>query len=144
MFIQKWFQQNKIDKIGFEDVLYAFKNSEQYLIINTLTKDNQDCLIQNTISIENEETIINEYINKNMCHKIKIILYGQNSSDASVDVKYKQLTDLGFETYIYGGGMFEWLLLQDIYSHSEFPTTTKIVDILKYKPKPTFHIQRLT
>ena len=37
MFIQKWFQQSKTDKIGFEDVLYAFKNSEQYLIINTST-----------------------------------------------------------------------------------------------------------
>ena len=144
MFMQKWFQQNKISKIGFEDVLYALKNSEQYLIINTLMKDNQHCLIQNTISIDNEESIINEYINKNMCHKIKIIIYGENSSDESVDTKYKQFTDLGFETSIYGGGLFEWLLLQDIYSHSEFPTTTKILDILKYKPKPSFHIQRLT
>ena len=137
MFIQKWFQQNKIYKIGFEDVLYALKNSEQYLIINTLMKDNQQCLIQNTISIDNEESIINEYINKN-------ILYGENSSDESVETKYKQFMDLGFETYIYGGGLFEWLLLQDIYSYGEFPTTTKILDILKYKPKPSFHIQRLT
>ena len=144
MFMQKWFQQNKISKIGFEDVLYALKNSEQYLIINTLMKDNQHCLIQNTISIDNEESIINEYINKNMCHKIKIIIYGENSSDESVETKYKQFNDLGFETYIYGGGLFEWLLLQDIYSHGEFPTTTKILDILKYKPKPSFHIQRLT
>lgn len=144
MFMQKWFQENKARKIGFEDVLYALKNSEQYLLINTLTKDNQQCLIQNTISIDTEETIINEYINKNMCHKIKIILYGENSSDESVETKYKQFSDLGFETSIYGGGLFEWLLLQDIYSPSEFPTTIKILDILKYKPKPSFHIQRLT
>ena len=63
MFIQKWFQQNKVRKIGFEDLLYALKNSEQYIIINTLMRDNQQCLIQNTISIDNEESIINEYIN---------------------------------------------------------------------------------
>ena len=144
MFIQKWFQQNKITKIGFEDVLYALQNNDKYLIINTMSKENQHCLIKNTIPIDNEETIINEYINKQMLHNIKIIIYGENSNDVNVDNKYKQFSDLGFETYIYAGGMFEWLLLQDIYSNNEFPTTSKMLDILKYKPKPSFHIQRLT
>lgn len=143
MFIQKWFQQNKILKVGFEDVLYALQNSNNYLIINTLSKDNQHCLIKNTMPIENEEHVINEYINKNTCNKIKIIIYGENSSDTNVDIKYKQFTDLGFETYIYGGGLFEWLLLQDIYSSSEFPTTSKQLDILKYKQKPILHIPLL-
>ena len=32
--------------------------------------------------------------------------------------------------------MFEWLLLQDIYGDDEFPTTTKELDILKYKGVP--------
>jgi hypothetical protein len=42
---------------------------------------------------------------------------------------------LGFENvYIYRGGMFEWLLLQDIYGFDEFQTTSKITDLLKYKP----------
>ena len=143
MFIQKWFQQNKILKVGFEDVLYALQNSNNYLIINTLSKDNQHCLIKNTMPIENEEHVINEYINKNTCNKIKIIIYGENSSDVNVDIKYKQFTDLGFETYIYGGGLFEWLLLQDIYSSTEFPTTSKQLDILKYKQKPILHIPLL-
>ena len=144
MFIQKWFQQNKITKIGFEDVLYALQNNDKYLIINTMSKENQHCLIKNTIPIDNEETIINEYINKQMLHNIKIIIYGENSNDVNVDNKYKQFSDLGFETYIYAGGMFEWLLLQDIYSNNEFPTTSKMLDILKYKPKPILQIQRLT
>ena len=53
----------------------------------------------------------------------KIILYGKNSTDNLCDKKYKQLCELGFsEVYIYAGGMFEWLLLQDIYSNNEFPT----------------------
>ena len=83
-------------------------------------------------------------MNKQLFNNIKIIIYGENSSDSNVDTKYKQINDLGFEVYIYGGGMFEWLLLQDIYSNSEFPTTTKILDILKYKPKSILHIQRIT
>ena len=52
---------------------------------------------------------------------------------------------LGFQkVFIYQGGMFEWLLLQDIYGHKEFPTTKKILDILKYKPHQTFHNRMLT
>jgi len=48
--------------------------------------------------------------------------------------KYRQLVDLGFSNvYIYTGGLFEWLLLQDIYGSTEFPTTTKELDILKFK-----------
>ena len=49
--------------------------------------------------------------------------------------KYEQLIKFGFSNlYIYPGGMFEWLCLQDIYSHDNFPTNKKELDILKYKP----------
>ena len=90
-----------------------------------------------------EEQTINQLLNQNKL-QTKIILYGKNSSDDTCDKKYKQLCDLGFsEVYIYVGGMFEWLLLQDIYSNKEFPTTSKINDILLYKPSPLLHIQRL-
>ncbi len=59
-----------------------------------------------------------------------------NSSDDSVVKKYNQLYKLGFKNvYIYIGGLFEWLLLQDIYGEEEFPTTNKILDILQYKGK---------
>ena len=58
-----------------------------------------------------------------------------NNNDESVIKKYKQLVSLGFEnTYIYLGGMFEWLLLQDIYGNDNFPTTSRELDIMKYKP----------
>jgi len=36
--------------------------------------------------------------------------------------------------HIYPGGIFEWLLLQDIYGDDMFKTTSKELDILKYKP----------
>jgi hypothetical protein len=35
---------------------------------------------------------------------------------------------------VYFGGMFEWLLLQDVYGSDSFPTTSKEIDILKFKP----------
>ena len=35
--------------------------------------------------------------------------------------------------YIYTGGMFEWLLLQDIYGKEAFPTKGDELDILKFK-----------
>jgi hypothetical protein len=36
---------------------------------------------------------------------------------------------------MYLGGMFEWMLLQDIYGKEDFPTTEEELDILKFKPK---------
>ena len=45
--------------------------------------------------------------------------------------KHKQLSELGFTNVsLYVGGMFEWLLLQDIYCEENFPTTQKESDIL--------------
>lgn len=135
-----WFQyETKIIKIGYEDILYVLKNPEQYHIINTLTPENQECLIKNTLSIQNEIYIFDNYI-KEQKFNIKIIIYGSNSCDLSVDKKYKQLTEIGFNNiYIYTGGLFEWLLLQDIYGKNEFPTTSNIIDILKYRPKGVLH-----
>ena len=64
------------------------------------------------------------------------MIYGENSIDSKVIEKYNQLYKLGFvNLFVYIGGLFEWLLLQDIYGDDEFPTTSKIVDILKYKGK---------
>ena len=40
--------------------------------------------------------------------------------------KYRQLVDLGFSNvYIYTGGLFEWLLLQDIYGSTNFQQPQK-------------------
>ena len=45
------------------------------------------------------------------------------------------MRSIGFKNvFIYNGGLFEWLLLQDIYGEDNFPTTKHILDILKYKP----------
>ncbi len=125
--------QNSIQRINFEDIQYAIKNKNKYIIINTLPSSEQDCLIPNTIDIKNEESIINNLISKNI--NINIIIYGTNSNDITIYDKHEQLNKLGFiHIYLYPGGIFEWLCLQDIYSNEFFPTTKKELDILKYKP----------
>jgi hypothetical protein len=126
-------------KINYEDMQTVVKNPEIYLIINTLPAINQDCLITNTISIDQEEAIVNKYIKEN--RKIRIIIYGKNCNDELVDKKYNQLLSLGFyNVFVYSGGMFEWLLLQDIFGKEMFQTNKKELDILKYKPYPVLNI----
>jgi hypothetical protein len=74
----------------------------------------------------------------------RIIIYGKNANDETVNKKHEQLTSLGFyNTFIYSGGLFEWILLQDIYGSDLFPTTKKELDILKFKPKQTLNIELL-
>ena len=133
---QKLFYK-KYNKISFEDVQSTFKSPSKYIILNTLDIHDQDCLIKNTLNWNEEDNIINNMINNNQLNNKKIIIYGKNDLDITMVTKYDQLTHLGFfDIYIYNGGLFEWLLLQDIYGKDEFPTTKNILDILKYKPSP--------
>ena len=111
----------------------AYKNQDKYLIINTLPQEEQDCLIKHTITIQSGEKIINDLLSNYGYTTKNIILYGRNATDITTEKKCKQLTSLGFSNvFIYVGGLFEWLLLQDIYGEDEFPTSKKILDILKY------------
>ena len=74
-----------------------------------------------------------------------MVIYGKNTNDEAIIKKYNQLMQLGFKNvYIYPGGLFEWLLLQDIYGNELFPTTKKELDILKYKPISRFNTYYLT
>jgi hypothetical protein len=119
-------------KINYEDMQTVIKNPEIYLIINTLLPSEQQCLIVNTTLANEEEGIINRFMKENK--SIRIIIYGRNCSDESINKKYQQLYSLGFyNIFVYLGGMFEWLLLQDIYGKDLFPTTKKELDLLKYK-----------
>lgn len=119
-------------KINYEDMQNVIKNPEIYLIINTLPLSEQHCLIVNTILANEEELIINKFIKENK--GVRIILYGKNCNDETINKKYQQLYSLGFyNIFVYLGGMFEWLMLQDIYGKDLFPTTKKELDLLKYK-----------
>jgi hypothetical protein len=123
-------QSNIYNLFNFEQIQEHIKNKS--IIINTLEASRQDCLITGTISIEDEIKLLNAYLKTNKT--ILIIIYGRNNSDISVIKKHKQLQSLGFTNIaLYLGGLFEWLLLQDIFGYDNFPTTTKTIDILKYK-----------
>jgi hypothetical protein len=139
-FLKNWFQTT-YTKIGFEDVKYALKYPEKYVLINTLSLDYQNDLIKNTVLAEKEEVTINKIIENYEMSIVNIIIYGNNATDESPYLKAKQFMDLGFKhIFIYCGGIFEWLLLQDIYSFDEFPTLIyrKNVDLLKYKPQTKY------
>ncbi len=115
---------------NFEKIQQSIKNNS--IIINTLSDDNQSCLISGTVNITDEVKLLNQYLKTD--REIQIIIYGKNNSDNSVIQKYKQLNNLGFSNVgLYLGGLFEWLLLQDIYGYDNFPTTCKEIDILKYR-----------
>ena len=127
--------------INFEDMQLAITNKD-YIIINTLSENKQSCLICGTLDMKNEEEILNTYLKSNK--SIKIIVYGMNSQDTSVNKKYEQLISLGFyNVFIYNGGLFEWLLLQDIYGKELFLTTKQERDILKYKGHQLFNLRLL-
>ena len=126
-------------KINYEDMQTIIKNPEVYFIINTLPLSEQLCLIVNTTLANEEEMIINKFMKENK--GIRIIVYGKNCNDENVNKKYQQLLSLGFyNIFVYIGGMFEWLLLQDIYGKDLFPTTKKELDLLKYKSTQLLNI----
>lgn len=117
-------------RINFKDVQECL-NSNDTIIINTLPEQRQECLINGTISANDEIELINKCLKESK--DVKIIIYGESSQDNSVYRKYEQLRSLGFyNLFVYSGGLFEWLLLQDIYGDDLFPTTIKIIDHLKY------------
>ena len=125
---------NKINFEGLQNIINNNNTKGKFLIINTLDVSNQSCLIKNTLGPDREIEEIGKCMKEDK--KINIVIYGENCIDNKVINKYNQLYKLGFvNLYVYIGGLFEWLLLQDIYGDEEFPTTIKIIDILKYKGK---------
>ena len=132
-----------IRKINFEDVQYIIKNSGNYLMINTLPVSEQDCLLPYTMNIHKEEELVNQLISAGK-KDVKIVIYGKNCNDDKLYTKYQQLNSLGFyNVFVYPGGLFEWLLLQDIYGTTEFPTTKKELDLLRYKPNKILNVALL-
>ena len=133
---------SSIKYVNFEDIQLICNNQKpSTIMINTLLLNQQNCLIKTTVPAIQEEHIINQFIQQKQL-SVYIIIYGKNNNeDDSIIKKYKQLKNLGFSNiFIYKGGLFEWLLLQDIFGEEEFPTTSKENDILKYKPTSYYFI----
>lgn len=131
-------QVSLVPKVSYEDIqMVVYRNSHvqhSTLLINTLPPSLQHCLIQTTVDIRFEERVINALIHKKP--DIMIIVYGKNSNDITILHKYDQLVKLGFtNVHIYTGGIFEWMLLHEIYGKELFKITKYEIDILRYRPK---------
>lgn len=131
-------QVSLVPKVSYEDIqMVVYRNANvQYsaLLINTLPPSLQHCLIKTTVDIRIEERVVNAFIHKRP--DIMIIVYGKNSNDITILHKYEQLVKLGFtNVHIYTGGIFEWMLLHEIYGKDLFKITKYEIDILRYRPK---------
>jgi hypothetical protein len=116
----------------YDSILDKINNKKDFILINTLPENNQECLIVTTIPANVESNVINDLLHTNK--KKEIIIYGKNYRDLKVIDKYNQLKKLGFvNVYIYFGGLFEWLLLREIYGNTNFKIIGNTTDILKYK-----------
>jgi hypothetical protein len=129
-----WKPTTYLNLINFDVMQTAIKSTD-YFIINVLPIHEQDCLIRGTMNASHEEQILNKMIESIDTANKKIVLYGKNCNDEMVTTKLNQLQKLGLtDVHIYRGGLFEWMLLQDIFGDKEFPTTKREVDILRFKP----------
>jgi hypothetical protein len=119
---------------NFEDVQRFVSVKDAHILLNVMDETYQDILIFKTLSAYDEvktlETLIDDAE-----FDYKILIYGKNMNDIEkILKKQKQLEALGFsEVYVYFGGLFEWVLLQDIYGKELFKTTRSVTDILRYK-----------
>jgi hypothetical protein len=119
-------------KLCFEDMHTIRRNGT--LLVSTLPETDQGCLLVGTTPFHEEEALFNRLL-QNKETQCMVAVYGRHCNDESVVAKVRQLQSLGFlQVYQYPGGMFEWLLLQDIYGADEFPTTRMETDLLRFRP----------
>ena len=121
-----------LQKINYEDVQRA-SGGDGCVIISTLPPARQGCLISGTVQCEQEEALLNDMMKTSQ--SVKIIVYGLNCNDETIYGKCDHLRKCGFSSvYLYVGGLFEWLCLQDIYGDELFATTEAESDLLRYQP----------
>jgi hypothetical protein len=116
---------------------YDDVRQSQCLLIHTM--EDESILIDRTLTIEKETAKINSLLAEHN-YDIHIIIYGKNVDDYEILVqKRAQLLKLGFRNvWFYPGGLFEWILLRDVYGTRQFPTTADAKDLIKYRPKSAF------
>ena len=129
---------SEIKKANFDDIINIIKDSAKKtrVLIHVMDAENQELLIKGTLSINEEIEKMNSLLHSGKMDAT-IVIYGKNTDDISKLIRrYKQLHDMGFSNvYVYLGGLFEWLLLQEIYGNEEIQTNIVCKkNILDYKP----------
>ena len=131
-----WFSAPSLERVTYEEVHAALRDS-RVCIVSTLPAHDQSCLIARTLAPQEEERRLNAHLKRGEA-RCPIVVYGRNAADGAPDKKCRQLQNLGFTSVrLYAGGLFEWVLLQDIYGAELFPTTSVCADPLLFKSAPT-------
>lgn len=132
--------ESRIKTVNFDNIKH-----DKHILINVMDEKDQSVLIKGTLTIEDEIETLNSVLSSSKQRETCIIIYGKNTDDYEKIVKrYNQLRGLGFDACVYFGGLFEWLLLQEIYGISEFPIEKHgSVDVLKYAPKYALEKSRI-
>lgn len=133
--------ESSIKKVNFDDIINISKDSKELtknnnILIHVMEKEDQELLIKNTLLIDEEIERINSILSFRKMD-VTIVIYGKNTDDISKVIgKYRKLCDMGFfNVYVFLGGLFEWLLLQEIYGNDEIKTNIVCKkNILDYKP----------
>ena len=78
--------------------------------------EDETLLIERTLTIAKETDKINGLLQEH-CYDKQILIYGKNVDDYEILLKkHAQLVKLGFRNVgFYPGGLFEWLLLRDVF-----------------------------
>jgi hypothetical protein len=90
------------------------------------------------VPAETEEARVNAAIDARRAADTPIIIYGRCAADESPERKVRQMLALGFvDVYVYTGGMFEWLLLREVFGREQFACVgadarRTAVDVLSY------------
>lgn len=133
-----------IQKIGFDDVLFCMEHPENHILINTLPSNQQNSLIKGTLCFEKEEDTVNSIIENGEMNRYIFVIYGKNTTDETIERKYRQLKSFGIaNVYVYCGGLFEWFLLRETFGKEMFKmerdeNTNEMTDLLQWKPARVF------
>jgi hypothetical protein len=128
-------------KSTLTDQLVSFKTLQEMtpnmVLIHTFKPEEQHCLIRGSLTAAKEMAMVQELMSDSTTRDVMMVVYGRNYMDPKPYQQADHLRQLGFRrVYVYAGGLFEWLMLHDLYGAEAFPLvktdSTKDEDPLKY------------
>ena len=120
--------QSVSDRVNFDDVV---SKEATTILINVMEDVDQNVLIKGTVPCNDEVA----EVQKAILERSTVIVYGRNCHDDRVFSKYVQIKKLGGKPKVYLGGLFEWMLLHEVYGNDRFPLTTDKFELYQYRPK---------
>jgi hypothetical protein len=98
---------------------YISDSATEIILLATPEVDTKGWRIAGTLPPETEEREVNRVIQafnaSGINPKEKIVYYGLNAVDKSPDQQVAKLASHGIAGSVYRGGMFEWLLLREVF-----------------------------